>query len=247
MSKRFTETGKWRDKWFLTLSAEHKLAWLFVCDECDHAGVIEIVEPLANMQIGAEVDWQDFVAKCAYRIVDLGNGKFWVRAFIGFQYGTLNPENRVHSSVLQRLEKMGLPSPLQGPSKGLKNKDKDSGTKKEKGATDPIVDAWSIPDSLDCDEVRKLLGEFEAMRLRERKPIKSRRETSKVLKHFDSQEHLIYALETCIANTYQGLKPDYQPPKKWSNDRRDRNGDNDSRGNLALRDQLERENLQNGV
>jgi len=217
MSKRFTETGKWRDKWFVLLPPEFKLAWIFICDECDHAGIIEIVEPLANMQIGVTVDWARFVEVCGHRIERLDDSKFWLKAFCEFQYGDLNPENRVHKSVLRRLESYRikpLRSPLEGPSNGAmdkdkdKDKDKDNLNKKERPKKE--LGEWQIPNRLDTPEVRCLLAEFEAMRIKKRKPIESREGASKVLKHFDDVEHLIYALETCIANEYQGLKPDYR-------------------------------------
>lgn len=104
MAKRFTETDKWRDGWYLKLLPRYKLAWQYVCDNCDHAGIIEIVDTLANFQIGTDIDWEEFVAACEHRIEKLPNNKLWIKAFCEFQYGELNPDNRVHNSVLKRLE-----------------------------------------------------------------------------------------------------------------------------------------------
>jgi hypothetical protein len=72
-------------------------------------------------------------------------------------------------------------------------------------------DIWEIPDRLNTGQVRELLEEFEDMRRATKKPIKSRRRASKILDKFDDVEHLVYALETCIGNDYQGLKPEYRP------------------------------------
>ncbi|MGV3485385.1 MAG: DUF1376 domain-containing protein [Planctomycetaceae bacterium] len=91
---------------------------------------------------------------------------------------------------------------------------------KEKEAPNASDDRWLVPEPLDCPEVRGLLGEFEAMRKRKGKPVRSLATTSKVLRHFDNREHLIYALETCIANEYQGLKADYRPPVSKSGQQR---------------------------
>lgn len=70
---------------------------------------------------------------------------------------------------------------------------------------------WIIPENLDTPEIRELLSSFEAMRKRNKKPIRDRADQSVILKRFESVEHLTYALETCIANGYQGLKPEYKP------------------------------------
>ena len=211
MAKRFTETAKWRDGWFLKLPARYKLAWIYVCDECDHAGFIEIVEPLANMQIGEDIDWVEFVSYCTDKIIDLGEGKFWVKAFCDFQYGTLNPENRVHKSVLNRFEKMGLASPLKAPSEGAKDKEKDK-EKDSRNKDSAADDDWIFPDGWDSIELRQALDGpdgFVAMRKRKKKPVNSKRSTSKIFKRFDNALHLFRAIEECTANEWQGLKVEY--------------------------------------
>lgn len=214
MAKRFTETTKWRDKWFLSLEPSYKLAWLFICDECDHAGIVEVVEPLANMQIGFQVDWDGFFEVCQYRTVKIEDGKWWVKAFCDFQYGTLNPDNRVHRSVLKRLDSMGLTRGLEAPSKALRTRTKTRTDKKKE--TVSVNDDWIFPDGWDCPELRTALDGFEAMRKKINKPIRSRESTSKVFKHFDDADHLIFAAETCEANQWQGLKPDYRPNRGGS-------------------------------
>ncbi|MEZ6115808.1 MAG: hypothetical protein R3C28_04445 [Pirellulaceae bacterium] len=110
MAKRFTESTKWRDSWFMALPPEFKLAWLYVCDECDHAGILELNERLANLQIGIEIDWQAFLAQCGRRVEYIKESKYWVRTFCEFQHGKLNPGNRVHKSVIRRLESLKLVS-----------------------------------------------------------------------------------------------------------------------------------------
>ncbi|MFO1066302.1 MAG: hypothetical protein U0892_20785 [Pirellulales bacterium] len=103
--------------------------------------------------------------------------------------------------------------PKQKPPIGSRKMEEGDTTKEKTNAADFGSD-WDIPERLDTPQIRELLAEFEAMRIRKRKPIRDRKGSSKVLKHFDDQEHLIYALETCIANEYQGLKPDYRKPDR---------------------------------
>lgn len=42
MSKRFTETDKWRDPWFRKLTPLQKCLFGYLCDNCNNAGFIEI-------------------------------------------------------------------------------------------------------------------------------------------------------------------------------------------------------------
>lgn len=42
MAIRFTDTDKWMDSWFSSLSAKGKLLFLFLCDNCNIAGIIEV-------------------------------------------------------------------------------------------------------------------------------------------------------------------------------------------------------------
>lgn len=85
---------------------------------------------------------------------------------------------------------------------------------KPKEESPPFSDDWAIPARLDSPEVRTALEEFAEMRRKKKKPITSKANTSKVFKHFDDREHLIFAIEHCIVNDYQGLKPEYRPEKK---------------------------------
>ncbi len=182
MAKRFTETGKWKDRWFVSLAPCHKLAWGFVCDECDHAGVIEIVEPIANLQIGCEIDWDEFAGVCGDRIVKLDDGKFWVRAFCHFQYGELNPENRVHKSVLNRLEKLGvekkgLTSALEGSAEGAKDKDKDKDSKNNKTSKPKIDDLKAneiIASECPSNELAEIVDNWVGYKIERRQGYKPR-------------------------------------------------------------------------
>lgn len=218
MGKRFTETEKWKDKWFRSLRAEFKLAYLYLLDNCDHAGVIDLDEPLAEFQIGNAIDWKEFFAACEGRIARLESGKLFICKFIEYQYGELSEECRGHNPVFLSLKRHNL---LKGYLKGIqrgqdtdkdKDKDKDKNKEKDKEEHEEDVFAWIIPEQLDTPEIRELLTRFAEMRKRIKKPIKDFANTSLILKRFDSVEHLAYALETCVANDYQGLKPDYRPP-----------------------------------
>lgn len=108
MSKRFTATEKWDDPWFFELDGMGKLSWLYLLDKCDHAGIYDVNKRLMEVYLGVVPDLSWFKG----RVVELKPGRWFIPKFIEFQYGNLNPDNRVHKSILDRVKKEGL-------SKGL--------------------------------------------------------------------------------------------------------------------------------
>jgi hypothetical protein len=116
MSKRFTETEKWRDSWFCDLSTNEKLGYIYILDNCDSTGVWDANTKLAEFSIGAKLKWNDLAEKMGHRVFKLKDGKWLVTRFIGFQYGKLTPDCRPHLPILRLVEKhkaSGFPSDLQ--------------------------------------------------------------------------------------------------------------------------------------
>jgi len=107
MAKRFTETMKWNEDWYLDLSLADKLFWIYVCDNCDHAGIFKPNKRMFELLIGHEINVESFLDNVNLnksRICVLGNGRWFLTGFIEFQYGNkLNPNNRVHKSILKIL------------------------------------------------------------------------------------------------------------------------------------------------
>jgi len=60
------------------------------------------------------------------------NNKWIIIPFIKFQYGILNPENRVHNSVIKRLNQIGISKGLVKSLQGLKDMDKEKDKDKNK-------------------------------------------------------------------------------------------------------------------
>lgn len=165
MSKRFTDSDKWKDKWFRKLSAVEKLAYMYCLDNCDHAGVIEIDEDLANFQIGSTVDWDAFFQNCDGRIVLLDCGKWWVKKFIAYQYGSISEGCKAHNPVFASIEKHELQKAMERVSKGYpkgiqrvldmdkdKDKDKDKDTDTDKAKDTVKVRTAAIKKPSDIDE-----------------------------------------------------------------------------------------------
>ncbi len=119
MAKRFTDTAKWRKEFMQSLSTEMKLVWLYLIDECDHAGVWEVEWEVLKIRTGISVSKESVVAAFGDKLEVFDNGKKWfLTDFISFQYGELNPSNRFHKSVIDLLrsyKNKGLVRSLQGP------------------------------------------------------------------------------------------------------------------------------------
>ncbi len=126
--KRFTDTDKWRDPWFRKLSAGAKLAFLFIVDNCDNAGVWDADMELANFSIGMEIPWEKVRESLGERLEVLKSGKWHLKKFVNFQCGELSEECKPHAAVIRLLNKHGIQRVSKGYPKGmntLKEKDQD--------------------------------------------------------------------------------------------------------------------------
>jgi|688.fasta_scaffold432621_1 hypothetical protein len=151
MPKRFTETEKWKDKWFRSLTCEFKLAYLYLLDNCDHAGVIDLDDELANFQIGTNVDWQAFYKTCEDRVSVLHNGKVWLHKFIEYQYGELSKDCKAHNPVFSSIKKNDLESKFERVSKGYRESiERDQDTYKDK---DKDIDKDKDQDNSELDQL----------------------------------------------------------------------------------------------
>lgn len=166
LAKRFTETSKWDKAWFRKLRPEIKCAWMFLCDRCDHAGIWHLDEEALEHFIGAPVSLVELLGSLGERVRMLGSDKLFISAFIDFQYGVLNPLNRVHKSVIDRLAKEGAYKPLKSPLQGVKDKDKDMDKDKVKDKDQDkekdahaMIEIWNahrgnLPEARSCSSSR---------------------------------------------------------------------------------------------
>lgn len=113
MSNRFCESTRFDDPFYSSLPHEMKLAREYIHAKCDNAGVWPPNFSLAEFQIGAKVDWQNFRERLegAGEILVLRNGSWLIKWFIPQQYGKLNTDpgaSNAHKSVLKKLKDYGL-------------------------------------------------------------------------------------------------------------------------------------------
>jgi hypothetical protein len=143
MSKRFSDTDKWKDVWFRKLDAKYKLFWFYILDNCDHAGIWKVDVELAGLFCGFTYDEKELTQIFAGRIQVLALEKWFVSKFVQFQYAVqsldeLNVSNKVHASVIKILQSNNLITKdmsvycKSSPMQGAKDKDKDKDTYKDK-------------------------------------------------------------------------------------------------------------------
>ena len=120
MAKRFTCTEKWKKIWFRKLKPIYKCFWTYLCDNCNHAGIWEVDFESAEWFIGDHLDIEELKNAFKKQFEEVNSGKKWfIRDFIDFQYGELNPENRAHNSVISILKKEGA---YKGLTRGLQGR-----------------------------------------------------------------------------------------------------------------------------
>ena len=160
MAKRFTDTEKWKKPFIRGLQGAYKLLWLYICDDCDHAGIWQVDIDVAQIRIGEKIDLNEAIKSFDEKIIIFDKGNKWfIPSFIEFQYPSgLNPDNRAHNSIIILLEKYKLldkqNKPLTRSLQGRKDmdmvkdkdKDMDKGTKKIKISFigEEIIEYWNL-------------------------------------------------------------------------------------------------------
>jgi hypothetical protein len=108
MAKRFIDTGIFDDDWFMDLSKDAKLLWIYLITKCDHAGIIKINEKLCKLQTDIR-DLPEIIKQLGNRLVTVSEQLYFIPKFIEFQYpGFPNSKVRQQSSAVDILVKYGL-------------------------------------------------------------------------------------------------------------------------------------------
>jgi len=123
MANRFTDSGKWSDPWFRRLPVKYKAFWLYILDNCDHAGIWKVDFELAEFSIKETFPEEETISVFADRIKVI-NSKWFIKKFVLFQQkvdslDSLNPNNICHLSIMKILQSEGIISPFEAPSEGL--------------------------------------------------------------------------------------------------------------------------------
>jgi hypothetical protein len=165
--KRFTETEKWRDPWFRKLSAGAKLAFLYIIDNCDNAGVWTADKELADFSIGMEIPWVKVLEAFGERVSVLPSGDWLIVRFVEFQFGKLSKDCKPHLQVIRLIEKhrvsKGYPKGFRTLEEKEEDKDKDQkGDARGKPENRSEVDAYAAEIGMSRADVDSWFDHFEA-------------------------------------------------------------------------------------
>lgn len=138
MAKRFADTNKYKKAFMRSLPGPYKLLWDYLYLDCDHAGVWHKDFDVAQVYLGKDMIVDEAKAlelfnKDQERVIVNKDGDKWlILGFAEFQYGELNPANRVHRAAILALEKFGLrPKSNLGATIAPVDKDKDKDKEKQ--------------------------------------------------------------------------------------------------------------------
>lgn len=104
MAKRFTDTKKWNDDWYLSLSNDYRVVWQWLLDNCSHAGLCKRSIGLVNIMCRTNLTEEDLIEKMEGRLI-IHNDYWFIPKFIKFQYSTLLSSKPAIIGVVKELIK----------------------------------------------------------------------------------------------------------------------------------------------
>jgi len=128
MAKRLTDTEKWNDDWYISLSNDYRIIWQWLLDNCNHAGICKRSIRLLNLMCNTKVSEEELIKTMEDRVL-IKNNNWFIPKFLKFQYTSLHSNRPVIISVIKELEKNELlsmiPQSFGNDYLIIKDKDKD--------------------------------------------------------------------------------------------------------------------------
>lgn len=106
MAYRFTDTNKWGDPWFAELKPLNKLFFIYLCDQCDVAGFLEINFKKISFDLSTDKQTIENLLKGLNgKIVFSKDGRFiFIVNFLKHQKNLpLNEKNRAHTGIIKSI------------------------------------------------------------------------------------------------------------------------------------------------
>jgi hypothetical protein len=126
MAKRFIDTGLFDDPWFMDLSQDGKLFYIYLFTRCNHAGIIQLNDRLCQFQTGVE-SLTTVKQELGNRLIMLPEGYYFLPNFIRFQYPNFPNSNvKQQTSAIEILKKFKLYDNSKGTVREDFDKDSDN-------------------------------------------------------------------------------------------------------------------------
>jgi hypothetical protein len=108
MAKRFIDTAIFDDSWYMDLSKDGKILWLYFITKCDHAGMLTLNIKLCKVQTGIN-DIPTVIKELGNRLITVSQLLFFIPKFIEFQYPNFPNSNvKQQASAIEILSKYQL-------------------------------------------------------------------------------------------------------------------------------------------
>jgi len=107
-NKRFTDKSKWRNEWFRTLPMKAKLAWTYLCDECDYCGIWKADYGLASFQLDFTLTKENLKDWFGNKLNFFSDDQVLVLGFYEFQYGDSKDTWTAKVKARSYLENLGF-------------------------------------------------------------------------------------------------------------------------------------------
>lgn len=108
MSKRFIDTELFDDSWFMDLSKDGKLLWIYCLTKCNHAGIVELNEKLCRLQTGIN-SLETVIKELSKCLISIKDNYFLIPKYFEYQYPTYPEKSfRAAESAVNELKKFDL-------------------------------------------------------------------------------------------------------------------------------------------
>lgn len=103
MSYRITNIEKWRDSWFTNLSPHSKLLFIYLCENCNNAGIYEVNKKFILTHLGfSEQELMESIQGINKSYIRSNDGtRIWIINFLKHQKKVpLNEHNNNHKQII---------------------------------------------------------------------------------------------------------------------------------------------------
>ena len=108
MAKRFIDTEIFNDDWFMELSKDAKLFYIFYITNCDHAGILKLNFKIAQIQTGID-SIETVLKELSNCLLTLKHNVYLMPSFIKYQYPNFPRSNvKQQDSALKILLSYGI-------------------------------------------------------------------------------------------------------------------------------------------